>query len=176
MRRVIPVVLLAVLVFSGCASAQPTVAYLSPLRPEFHVRPAGGDHWTLLEPFKWSVDGTPYEAPAGFGTDFASVPRFLWPVISPYELGIGPVCHDWFYRTKTGEKEHADRVFLACMVKDGIAWWKREAAYYAVSWFGRAAWNAPAPKRAKSIFIDAPPGPPAQQWQKFVEQATGGAP
>ena len=176
-------ILSIVFILTGCASAQSKVDYLSPLRPEFFVQPNGNDHWRLAEPFRFQVDGRSWEAPRGMWTDFASVPRFLWAVISPYELGCGPIAHDAGYRHKWESKEYWDKVFLACMERDGIPAWKREAAYYAVVWFGQSAWERPAPpanlSRNKSMPMDGlrrgtakDIGDQAARWINFVRLQT----
>jgi hypothetical protein len=171
-------IFLIFLIFSllGCSVPPVRVEYLSPLRPEFHVGTNNRDRWSLAEPFQFKVDDKVYEVPAGFYTDFASVPRFVWPIISPYELGVGCIPHDFGYDSHEGEKSYWDTVFLACMIKDNIPSWKRQVAYYAVSWFGEIAWE-----KRKSFdysktkkFEQAPlPDKQAEMWQNFVQQATG---
>ena len=117
------------------------IEYLTPLRPEFVVNPYRGRRWRLVEPFEFLIDGKHFVAPMDFWTDFASVPRLLWPIISPYDLGVGPVPHDLGYFTGYRSKAFWDEVLWACMEKDGIPAWKRKAAYQAVSWCGWGAWN-----------------------------------
>lgn len=166
------------------ASAQPKVEYLSSLRPEFHVGSEGRDTWTLAEPFRFKVDGKSYEVPVGFSTDFASVPRFVWPIISPYELGVGCIPHDYGYSTHDGAKDFWDTVFLACMEKDGIPLWKRQVAYYSVSLLGQHAWNSHTPPpevmyRKKSMDkSESPKATPdkmsveAKQWKTTILNLT----
>lgn len=117
------------------------IEYHSQLIPEFVVYPNQKTYWRLVRPFEFSVDGERFSAPVDFRTDFASVPRLLWPILSPYDLGVGPIPHDLGYFAGFANKEYWDLVFLACMEKDNIPKWKREAAYRAVQWFGGSTWD-----------------------------------
>lgn len=117
------------------------IEYHSKLLTEFHVNSDKGRRWTLTAPFSFSVDGQEYIVPINFWTDFASVPRFVWPVISPYDLGVGPIPHDFGYFTGYKNKAYWDKVLLACAEKDRIAAWRRVSAFYAVDWFGGSTWD-----------------------------------
>lgn len=80
----------------------------------------------------------------GFRFDLASIPRALWPVIAPFELSIAaPLIHDWLYRgnDRRYTRSQADRIFRELMQREGVSWWRREAAYVAVRAFGGKAWN-----------------------------------
>jgi hypothetical protein len=134
------------------------IKYLTPLAPEFVSFPNLGRHWRLTKPFEFSVDGERFAVPTDFWTDFASVPRTIWPIISPYDLGVGPVPHDFGYFSGHANKAYWDLVFLACMEKDGIANWKRQAAYRAVEWFGGATWDRYRRSNKRMILSDGAPG------------------
>ena len=117
------------------------IEYLSPLRPDFLPIPVDRCHWRIVVPFRFSVDGKLFETPPDMLTDFASIPRIVWSVLDPYELGVGPVPHDMGYQTGVESKQFWDSVFNACMRKDFIPSWKRETSYQMVRWLGDAAWN-----------------------------------
>lgn len=117
------------------------IEYHSKLRVDFSVNPNKGRRWQLIEPFSFSVDSQEFTVPVGFWTDFASVPRIIWPIISPYELGYGPIPHDFGYFTGIGNKDYWDLVLLSCMELDKIKEWRRNAAYRAVQWFAGGVWN-----------------------------------
>jgi hypothetical protein len=95
----------------------------------------------LTQPFEFSVDSERYVVPEGFWTDFASVPRILWAVLSPYDLGVGPIPHDFGYYTGFANKLYWDLVFLSCMKKDEISEFKSQATFRAVEWFGGKVWD-----------------------------------
>ncbi len=102
--------------------------------------------------------------PAGFAHDFASVPRPVWAWISPLDLGLASIFHDWLYRAggrvvtleweadagtwaardQPWTRVHADELFARIMREQGVAKWRRRAAYLAVRWFGRRHWGAAA--------------------------------
>lgn len=96
---------------------------------------------------------------AGFHHDFATVPRPIWALISPFDLGLASIFHDWLYQhggrvtTLTWDgsqwlevqtpwsRKDADRLFARIMREQGVAKWRRRAAYLAVHWFGGEAWK-----------------------------------
>lgn len=79
--------------------------------------------------------------PAGFEHDMASVPRAVWAIISPFELGPAALVHDWLYHVRDRPRSKADKLFLAMMQAYGIPWWRRYAAYAAVRAAGGSRWN-----------------------------------
>ena len=98
--------------------------------------------------------------PEGFEHDFASVPRPLWVLVAPIDLGIASIVHDWLYanagRVETlrwagtwepvatpWTREDADRLFARLMREQGVARWRRRAAYLAVRVFAGRFWGRP---------------------------------
>lgn len=53
------------------------------------------------------------EVPAGFETDLATVPRILWPILSPYDprYAAAAVIHDRLYKTPGFTRIVADAIF-----------------------------------------------------------------
>ena len=105
------------------------------------VTPIGdGRRWRLVEPFEYYRTGTEhlrYEVPAGFVTDFASVPRLLWPILPPYgRYGKAAVLHDWLYRSALVDRDEADFIFKEAMEILGVAQWKTRLLYWGVRIFG----------------------------------------
>lgn len=119
------------------------VEIIDEVMAKYHANPNEGRRWTLTNPFRMRVDGFDIVAPAGFWTDFASVPGILWPIIDPYELGRAPVLHDFLYFVGwNNDRCYCDDAFLEAMEVERVAWWKRRAAYHAVRLFGGVAWDA----------------------------------
>ncbi|RLI66358.1 MAG: hypothetical protein DRO67_01245 [Candidatus Asgardarchaeum californiense] len=59
----------------------------------------GKRKWKLAENFYYNLDGHHIYIPAGFVTDFASIPRPFWPLLSPVGIMMIPgLMHDWYYR------------------------------------------------------------------------------
>ncbi len=92
--------------------------FTTPLRIEYEDE----KNWKLLEPFEYHVDTYPSEkiiqVPTDFITDFASIPRIFWVILSPFgEYGKAAVIHDWLYRTPDCgyTKVEADLIFLSSL-------------------------------------------------------------
>jgi hypothetical protein len=101
--------------------------------------------------------------PALFAHDFASVPRLLWVLISPFDLGIATIFHDWLYVNEgevetlawDGEKStwnvltdawsrfDSDRLLARIMREQNVAKWRRRAAFRGVRWRGKKHWGSP---------------------------------
>lgn len=76
--------------------------------------------------------------PREFVTDFASVPRFLWPIFPPAGAWCeAAVIHDYLYHTQACSRFLADALFREAMFQCGVPLWRRVAMYYAVRIFGR---------------------------------------
>lgn len=101
-----------------------------------------GRHGILLAPFAFVDEGVEIVVPAGFTTDFNSIPRGLWNVFPPWEYPEAGVVHDWLYRTP-GEHSRAfsDGVHKRILELLGAPWWKRWAAWAALRAAGWRAWN-----------------------------------
>lgn len=84
--------------------------------------------------------------PAGFHTDFASVPR--WPLAHwlTADCAHAPaVIHDYLYVVCPVNKATADAIFLEAMEDTGVSWWRRKAMYGAVRLGGRGNFNKETP-------------------------------
>jgi hypothetical protein len=83
----------------------------------------GGRKGRLLEVYRrWTRYGV-VTVPAGFVTDFASIPRLFWtliPKLGPYNMAA--VIHDYLYRTQPDgwTRRMADEVFYDLMREDGV--------------------------------------------------------
>jgi hypothetical protein len=81
--------------------------------------------------------------PAGFETDFASVPRV--PLAYWLFAGVGQaaaVVHDALYSNGTVPRLMADEVFLEAMEACGVSAWRRWPMYWAVRAFGAGRYRA----------------------------------
>jgi len=108
------------------------------------VRSVGDRTWELMEPFEWYG----IIVPAGFITDFASIPRPFWSFINPAgRVKPASIPHDFLY-SRQGKLDHTtltrkrcDQIFLEIMVVIKMKWIKRHLAYRAVRIFGWISWN-----------------------------------
>ncbi len=107
--------------------------------------------WILTQDFIYRSEalGT-FTVPAGFETDFASIPRIAWQYVDPDDPCVlyPSIPHDALYNWKgvmaTGQKytrKQADDVFLEAMKEAGARWDIRAVAYRAVRIFGGKYWN-----------------------------------
>ncbi len=118
-------------------------SFLTPLVVE--VMPSG-KRFRLFLPFTFQLPEVKYRVPAGFVTDFASIPRFarvLIPKLGRYNKAA--VLHDAIYQNAAIpvmlNRKGADLTFLGGMVALGVAPWKRRLMYWAVRLGGWAAWK-----------------------------------
>jgi len=95
---------------------------------------------------------------SGFITDYASIPRFLWPILSPREIRRPAIFHDALYRSAwylrkngfiTKEQFHHYRKIFDELFFESMAYtspyvgdFRRLAAYKSVRWFGGFHWIA----------------------------------
>ena len=103
-----------------------------------------GKHWKLHTTFVYR-SGQDFVIPAGFVTDFASVPWPFWSFIRPWgRWGKAAVLHDWLYQNHQAvwiSRKGADRMFLEAMVVLEVAPWRRRLMYWGVRAFGWLAWR-----------------------------------
>jgi hypothetical protein len=101
--------------------------------PDFGLAPEG--EFVLRSEMIYSSDLWPHliHVPAGFVTDFASIPRiFRWlhPVNARHRKAA--VIHDYLCRKPGFIRKVADKIFLEAMKLSGVARWRRTQMYLAV--------------------------------------------
>ncbi len=123
---------------------------------ELSIEAAGARTWRLNRPLVWTgSQGDTFTVPAGFVTDFATVPRFMRSVVEPYGAYTrAAVLHDWlltelagWHRThplggrETWDKSRppadsrdTDGIFRKVMAELGVGWAKRWSMWAAVRW------------------------------------------
>lgn len=101
--------------------------------------------WKVHVPFRYVYGDGPedfIEVPVDFTTDFASIPRIFWLIITPDgEYTQAAVFHDYLYRTHLRPKAEADFMFLEFMSLLEVPRWKAEVMYWAVSKFGQSSYD-----------------------------------
>lgn len=116
------------------------------VRIEIHKADDENNIITLLEPLEVIWLQYRITVPAGFKSDGASVPEFLWDDVSP---AIDPrtiraaIIHDFIYRThpEGWTRKMADDLFYDLCRADGLCLYKAQKAYWGVRMFGGYAWN-----------------------------------
>lgn len=112
--------------------------------------------WTVVREFTVEPLGWTLIVPRGFTSDLASIPRWLWWLIAPFELSLAAaLVHDYGYahggrmlvltrdrmrRATYLTRARVDRAFYELMRDEGVWWWRRWLAYRAVRLFGASHW------------------------------------
>ncbi len=98
-----------------------------------------GDHWRLIRPLIYHGARDTFVVPAGFRTDFASVPHALtWLVPRTGKHNRAAVLHDYLTRNpQIVSRKDADRIFLRVLRELGVAPARRRLLYWGV----RLAWH-----------------------------------
>ena len=92
----------------------------------------------------WSI-----RVPAGFITDWASVPRVFWRLFPPWgPWSPAALVHDWLYFEQPVSRKEADLVFLDIMRRIGVPFLTRRMMYWGVRVGGWHAWRTHARRRA----------------------------
>lgn len=131
-----------------------------------------GRRWYLKQPLRWTARAGHHESwheercghcavevPAGFVTDFASIPRLIWWFVSPWgKHGRAAVLHDFLYWSQTGSRRYADGVFLAAMSEAGQLLVVRYLMFSAVRLFGWLAWTGNEHDKAAGVNRVLEPG------------------
>lgn len=83
-----------------------------------------------------------YVIPAGYSTDFASVPKSLWNILPPIgKHNEAALLHDWLYDNRIGTRKDADKLFLRSMRINGVRWISAQLMYLGVRIGGRKWWK-----------------------------------
>ncbi|MEV0295564.1 DUF1353 domain-containing protein [Nocardia sp. NPDC050710] len=78
--------------------------------------------WRLTEPLIYQGDADEFTVPAGFRTDFASVPRALvWLVPRYGAYTRAAILHDYLLKSKAVSPADADGLFRRCLREFGVS-------------------------------------------------------
>ncbi|EAA7874378.1 DUF1353 domain-containing protein [Salmonella enterica subsp. enterica serovar Weltevreden] len=105
------------------------------------------DHflWRVYEPFEFYLSDDISDiisVPAGFITDFATIPRIFWTFMPPDgKYSKTAIIHNWIYDNALRTKKEADLILLDRMTVLGVPKWKRIVMHLAVRWFGRGMYG-----------------------------------
>lgn len=115
-----------------------------PFRGFPHVEQLPSGEWLTQETLRYETrEGDEIIVPAGFATDFASVPDRLRSFVAPWDETARPaLLHDWLYYSHERSRKVADRLFREGLEEEGVGWWSRWAMWAAVRVGGRAAYAA----------------------------------
>lgn len=117
---------------------------------DLDIRDIDGTQWKVLAPLIYETESdvfgqggaTQLCVPAGFITDFASIPRIFWRILPPSgKYNKAAVVHDYLYSTQIVHRDIADLIFYEAMGALGVPQWKRWTMYQAVRSCGWVPWN-----------------------------------
>lgn len=117
-------------------------SFTKPLIIEYDYKGNPRKPYVLHRSFSYYTDLLPVtliDVPAGYRTDFASIPRFFWRFLPPFgRYGKAAVIHDWLCDVdpKLCDSQTAADVFNEAMTALGVGRVKRSIMTRAVKWFG----------------------------------------
>lgn len=114
---------------------------LGGIRGEFDLS-GNGRYLTLTHDFAYADGAVLITVPAGFQTDFNSVPRAAWIWFPPWECPEAALVHDWLYQHPGGRSRgEVDGIHRTIMAIKGERRSKRVAVWLAIRAGGWVPWN-----------------------------------
>jgi len=116
---------------------------MSQFTSNFRGELIGKNRWKNLETFEYHVGEFPSKevitVEKGFMTDFASVPRIFWAIISPIDTHAkAAVIHDYCYYYAPYNRKISDQIFHEALKVLNVPPWKVWCMYRGVrigSWY-----------------------------------------
>lgn len=125
---------------------------------ELAVKQIDAKTWELLEPLEYRGRKDPFAVPAGFRTDFASVPDvFVWLIPRYGAYTKAAILHDHLCRTALVNRSDADGLFRRALRELGVSVlrrWIMWAGVRAASHVSDAGWG----QRALWLLVTLPAG------------------
>jgi hypothetical protein len=124
-------------VVDGCCHivAEPEGCVM-PFLNDLVVRQVGAVSWQLVEPLVYQGNRELFTVPAGFRTDFASVPRaYQWLIARSGQYTKAAVFHDWLVRCRPEiPRSDTDALFRRALFELGVPFVRRWLIWGAVRW------------------------------------------
>ena len=108
------------------------------------VKHTDADVWHLFFEVRCeSRAGEVFYIPAGFETDFASIPRPIWHILPPAgKWAKAAILHDWLYDQRIFPRKKCDDLFLEALLDTGVPKWLSHIMYRAVRAFGESVYRS----------------------------------
>ena len=134
----------------------------------------------LLKPIGWKPNDASSNlqeviVPAGFVTDFASIPRPFWSLLRPDgEYAYAAVIHDYLYWTQGRPRAVSDKIFKQAMEDFGVDAVTVATIYEAVRIGGASAWkeNARLKAAGERRILKEFPDDPRISWAEWKKRPT----
>lgn len=128
--------------------------------------------YVLLEPFKYvaPVSGEVIVVPAGFVTDFASIPGPLQRAFGPSIHDLPAVVHDYLYWRQSCSRTQADEIFYVALQRVGVSRMDRFWIHMGLMARGEAAYKENALNRRDRLPRIVPATDleiPYTTWERF---------
>ncbi|MGJ5199633.1 DUF1353 domain-containing protein [Bradyrhizobium sp. HKCCYLRH1030] len=132
----------------------------------------------LIKPIGWKPNDASsavqeVTVPAGFVTDFASIPRPFWTLLRPDgEYAYAAVIHDYLYWTQTRPRHVCDQILKLAMEDFGVGTVTATTIYEAVRLGGGLAWrqNAKLKAAGEHRILKDYPGDPRITWREWKQR------
>jgi hypothetical protein len=117
--------------------------------------------WKLLNALVYVSDiAGAITVPAGFLTDFASVPRLPVAYLLAGDCGhAAAVLHDFLYTTHQVDRSTADAVFKEALITGDEPGWRAWLMWLGVRLGGAGPWNAAGQRQPPHVAAFMPPSP-----------------
>lgn len=132
------------LLISGCL-IQSEPRYLVKFQNRPCIKPHARFQYATCKPLYVRINDDILEVPADFSTDLASIPRWLWPVLSPqYSAFVYPaIAHDYLYLCPSHvSRRTADDIFYYALLSEGVSQFTASKMWLGVRVFGKSSFRA----------------------------------
>jgi hypothetical protein len=111
--------------------------------PALHIIDDDSKKDTIEFDYQVTIFENKIVVPAGFRTDYASIPSLFLPLFKRSENGYKKpaVIHDWLYQAQIYSKELSDNIFKEAMRINGTSLLTRTLIFNAVKFFGFDSWD-----------------------------------
>jgi hypothetical protein len=138
------------------------------------------DHYYYLtDPIGWHAGSNDdpslprVDAPMGFVTDLASIPRIFWAALPPDgDYAYAAVLHDYLYWTQTESRAVSDDILKNAMQDFNIGAATLQAIYQGVRVGGESAWkdNAALRQAGEKRVLSRLPDDPLMTWKRWKQR------
>jgi Protein of unknown function (DUF1353) len=138
---------------------------------------ADGNDSILIEPLSYRIKDSNFviTVPAGFVTDYASVPGSLHSILGRHgKYGRAAIVHDYLYWDQSCTRTQADKLLWLAMIESNVSTLQSNTIFWAVAGFGASSWEQNQAERLEGKPRIIPPEyrriPDTAVWPKYREQ------
>jgi hypothetical protein len=156
-KFLISILAFAIIAFAGfslTSRAGPVTIKQAVTNPPLALFQKDGDVFVLTADLLYRIErtGELITVPAGFVTDFASVPKYAQSFISVLgKHSVPAVVHDFLYWEQTCTRQQADDILAEAMKEYDSPWYQISAVYWAVRAGAGSAWSENTEERKKGL-------------------------